>query len=180
MTALPELNDFDLGDTPAWERQPREPTKQHSAFRVFRDLPPVQRKIETVAERVGISPRRCAEWAIEWDWRDRATAWDDACHRIEDAERLEAIRSMHAMHRKAGRAALVKGMQALPNIDIERASVNSVIQLMKLGAWLERSTLTVSVEELQGIEVEADDADDPWERIARELDPRNIDIEADV
>jgi hypothetical protein len=29
------------------------------------------------------------------------------------------------------------------------------------------------VEELQGIEVEEDDSDDPWSRIARELDPRH-------
>jgi hypothetical protein len=47
-----------------------------------------------------------------------------------------------------------------------------VARLLELGAKLERSTLIVSVEELQGLDVGESDEEDPWERIARELDPR--------
>jgi hypothetical protein len=158
---------------PAWERQHGEPAKSHAAFRVYRDLPPAQRVISKVAEQVDMSPRRCAEWAVEWDWRARAEAWDDELHRVEDRERLELIRSMHTLHRKAGRAAMSAALRALSNIDIDRIPVGQVARLMELGARLERSTLLTSVEELQGIDVEVDDSDDPWERIARELDPNN-------
>lgn len=169
---LPELHEFDLGDTPAWERQHGEPTKAHGAFRIYRDTNPAQRDIAQVAERVSISPRRAREWAVEWQWRQRADAWDDACHRIEDQERLEAIRSMHAMHRRAGRAAIVKAVQALSLIEPEKMPIASVARFLELGAKLERSTLIVSVEELQGVETDDGDSKDPWERIARELDPR--------
>jgi hypothetical protein len=165
--SLPEAHDLD----PAWERQHGESSRVHGAFRIYRDLPRTQRDIAKVAEQVGISPRRAREWAVEWQWRERAGAWDDACHQIEDQERLEAIRSMHAMHRRAGRAAIVKAVQALSTVDPTDMPIAAVARLLELGAKLERSTLTVSVEELQGIELDDEDTEDPWERIARELDP---------
>lgn len=160
----------------AWDRQAGEPTRAHAAFRIYRDLAPHQRTIAEVAQQVGLSERRAREWAAQWQWRERAEAWDDACHRIEDQERLEAIRSMHAIHRRAGRAATVKAMQALANIDAERLPIGAVARLLELGAKLERSTLVVSVEELQGIDSVEDEAEDPWERIARELDPNAVEL----
>jgi hypothetical protein len=159
-----------------WERQDGEPTKAHAAFRLFRDLPGVQRSVAAVAGRVGISERRAREWALEWDWRGRADAWDDACHRIEDAERLEAIRAMHRVHRRAGRAAIDKATEALRLIDPQEMPATAVARLMELGAKLERSTLIVSVEELQGLDDVEVDVEDPWERIARELDPGAVDV----
>lgn len=162
-------DDVDLDEQP-WERQPGEPSRAHAAFRLYRDLSVTQRDIARVAQEVNISGRRAREWAVEWDWRDRAEAWDEACHRIEDAERLEAIRSMHALHRQAGRAAIVKAVQALSAIDADDMTVHAAARLLELGAKLERSTLVVSVEELQGVYVEDADVDDPWERIAQELE----------
>src|SRR4051794_4612510 len=65
----PEPHEFDLPDTPVWERQAGEPTKAHGAFRIYRDTPVSQRDIARVAEQVGISPRRAWEWAAKWEWR---------------------------------------------------------------------------------------------------------------
>ena len=168
---LPDPVDFDLADTPAWERQFREPTRAHAAFRLYRDCPPARRDIARVADQIGLSVRRAREWAVAWEWRERATAWDDACHRIEDQERLEAIRSMHRSHRRAGRAAIEKAVQALSLMEPGEMPAGAVARLLELGAKLERSTLIVSVEELQGVEVDEVDVEDPWERIAAELDP---------
>ncbi len=173
MAPLPEPHDFDLADTPVWERQHGEPTRAYAAFRIFRDLSPAQRNLATVAQQVNCSERRARHWAQEWSWRERAGAWDDACHRTEDQERLDAIRSMHAVHRRTGRAAIDKAMQALSLVEPEHIPVSTIARLIELGAKLERSTLIVSVEELQGIEVEDEETEDPWERIARELDPHN-------
>ena len=176
MTAWPEPHDFDLPETPPWERQAGEPTKPHGGFRLYRDMPPHQRSLAKVAEQVNVSERRAQQWAVEWDWRTRAEAWDDACHRIEDAERLEAIRDMHAVHRRAGRAALHKAVQALSQLDPATMPVGAVARLLALGAKLERDTLIVSVEELQGVEVIDDEVEDPWDRIARELDPDPVEV----
>jgi hypothetical protein len=168
---LPELADFDEGDAPAWERQHGEPAKQHAAFRLYRDMPAVQRSFDRVADQVGYSGKQMREWAVRWDWRERADAWDDECHRIEDAQRLDAIREMHSIHRRAGRAAVVKALQALSSLNVDGMPASSVIRLLDVGTRLERSTLTVSVEELQGLGLDEEERDDPWARIAAELSP---------
>lgn len=172
-TEWPIEADFDLHPLEVWDRQPDEPSTAYEAFRAFRDLSPHQRtSAARVAEAVGVGDRQCFKWASEWRWRERAEAWDDTCHRIDDAERLEAIRQMHAVHRRAGRAALTKAVQALSAMRAEDLTPSQAARLLQLGAQLERSTLIVSVEELQGLDVEViEDEDDPWERIARELDP---------
>ena len=175
ISSLPEPSDFDLPEQAAWDRQPGEPTKAYAAFRLCRDLAPIHRNLHPITGPAGLTERRLRAIAVEWDWRERVNAWDDACHRVEDKERLDAIRSMHAVHRRAGRTALVKSLQALSVLEAETMPASVIARLMELGAKLERSTLSVSVEELQRIDTEPDDdTEDPWERIARELDPANV------
>jgi hypothetical protein len=154
-----------------WDRRLDEPTKDYAAFRIYRDLPSLQRKLTTVAERADISIRQAQVLANRWEWRERADAWDDVCHRTEDAERLEAIRQMHALHRAAGRSTLSKALQALQLLNPAQLTPNQIARMIDLGARLERTTLLVSVEEMQGFETEDDEVEDAWERIARELDP---------
>jgi hypothetical protein len=169
---LPDPTDFDLGDRQVWDREPTESSRAYAAFRIYRDLSPMQRRLDAVADQSGLSLTRIQRLSSDFNWRDRTTAWDDACHRIEDKERLDAIRSMHAIHRKTGRAALMKGLGAMSKLDDEHMPASVAVRLIELGAKLERQTLIVSVEELQGVELESgDDVEDPWERIARELDP---------
>lgn len=177
MVAWPDAADLDMGDGDAWDRQPGEPSRSYAAFRIYRDMLPFQRSLTAVGEQIGLGARRCQTMAQRWAWRDRADAWDDACHKVEDQERLEAIRSMHETHRKAGRAALVKALQALQILQPAELNAGQVARLMALGAKLERDTLIVSVEELQGFEPIEEDEDDPWERIARELDPNNATVD---
>jgi hypothetical protein len=168
--AWPEANDYDLETAMPWDRQPHEPARAYEAFRLYRDMPPVHRKLQDLEEKTGLSYSRLRAFVARWEWRDRANAWDEACHKVEDKERLEAIRSMHAIHRQAGRAALAKAVQALSYLQAEAMPPSVIARLLELGAKLERSTLITSVEELQGIEIADEDEDDPWERIARELD----------
>lgn len=161
----------ELPEVDPWERMPGEPTREHGIFRMYRDTPAPRRDLSKLADQVDLSYRRVRELADKWAWRERADAWDDTCHRVEDQERLEAIRSMHEIHRKAGRAAVIKASQALAAMDAEHMPATAVARLLELGAKLERSTLIVSVEELQGLDVEPEETDDPWDRIAAELDP---------
>jgi hypothetical protein len=62
-------------------------------------------------------------------------------------------------------------MDALDKLETDRLTPGTIARMLELGAKLERSTLTVSVEELLGIDVTLADEEDPWERIARELYP---------
>lgn len=162
--------DTDTDTATAWDRQPGEPSKCFAAFRTFRDLAPTSRRLEDVATQVGVTSRALRNWANDWDWWARADAWDDECYRVEDVERMEAIRTMHANHRRAGRAVLLKAMAALNLVEPGAIPVATAARLLELGAKLERQTLIVSVRDLQGIDSD-DGNEDPWDRIARELDP---------
>lgn len=142
-------------------------------------MPAAQRDFEHVATQAKVTGRSIRRWALTWNWHERADAWDEACHAVDDQERLEAIRQMHGVHRRAGRAAVLKALQALNMLTPEQIvdSPSTIARLLELGTKLERSTLIVSVEELQGLEVEDEDTLDPWDRIAQELDPNNTETD---
>jgi hypothetical protein len=152
-------------DGELWERLDGESSRAYAAFRVFRDGGPLRRVLD-VAGVVGAAPATVWRWSARWDWIGRAAAWDDECRRLEDQRRLEAIRAMHDTHQRAGRVAMSKALEALDALSPGDIPAYAAARLLDLGARLERETLTVSVEELQGV-VPA--VDDPWEAIAREL-----------
>lgn len=153
-----------------WDRRDGETGRAYAAFRLFRDAGPLR----TLAAVVGFRRRTVEDWSSTWDWHARATAWDDARHMLTDAARLEAIRTMHDTHQRAGRVAMSKALAALQAARPEEIPPYAAARLLELGARLERDTLLSSVEELQGVLPEhlpgmSPPADDPWERISREL-----------
>lgn len=151
-----------------WERRPDERTRAYEAFRVYRDAG-AGRTIDPVAQVVDVTVRCVRGWSSKFDWRERAEAWDDKRFRVEDLERLEAIRTMHSNHQRAGRAAMAKALAALQALPVDHIPAGAAARLLELGARLERTTLTKSVEELQGVQVDGTPTEDPWDIIAREL-----------
>lgn len=151
-----------------WERRDGEAAKPYAAFRAYRDLGPLRRMADL--DGGSFSPKMLRVWSARFDWVDRAAAWDDATHRVDDQRRLEAIRAMHDTHSRAGRAAMRKAIQALERLTPEEIPAYAAARLLELGARLERETLTVSVEDLQGLAPASLDGEDPWERIAREFE----------
>jgi hypothetical protein len=157
------------GERQPWDRRDGETSKGYAAFRQFRDQGPLRTLGDVPGSHITIS-----RWSSRWDWSARATAWDDAAHMADDARRLEAIRTMHDTHQRAGRAAMGKALAALQRMEPEDIPPYAIAKLLELGARLERDTLIVSVEELQGVfpahlPQMAAPVDDPWERISRAL-----------
>ncbi len=151
-----------------WDRRQGESARAYEAFRRFRDLGPLRTLDPLVDEAGGVRLATLREWQARQDWRDRAAAWDDAVHRLEDRRRLEELRGMHDRHQRAGRLAMAKAITALQSVKAEEIPPYAAARLLELGARLERDTLVVSVEELQGVAPAP--VEDPWEAIARELD----------
>lgn len=151
-----------------WDRRPGESGRAYESFRRFRDLGPLRTLDQLVGgagtERLGT----LREWSRRNDWRDRAQAWDDELHRLQDRRRLEELRGMHDRHQRAGRMAMSKALAALQGVKPEDIPPYAAARLLELGTRLERDTLVVSVEELQGVAPAP--VEDPWEAIARELD----------
>jgi hypothetical protein len=151
-----------------WDRREKESARAYETFRRFRDLGPLRSLDMLVDEEAGVRRVTLLEWSRRHDWKDRAGAWDDETHRLQDAQRLEAIRTMHHVHQTAGRAILSKALAALGSVDPREIPPYAAARLLELGARLERDTLVVSVENLQG--VQPPPVEDPWETIARELE----------
>lgn len=150
-------------DEPApWERLPGETARAYASFRTFRDLGPTRG-----LDRLDVSHQTAKNWSSRWDWHRRAEAWDAEQYRVEDAERLEAIRTMHATHQRVARAAIRKAIESLNETPASHIPPGAAVRLLDVGTRLERQTLIHSVEELQGVEEE--ERDDPWQRIADEL-----------
>jgi hypothetical protein len=151
-----------------WDRRPGESSRAHAAFRQFRDLGPLRSLDVLVDDEHAIHIGTLRQWHKRHDWRDRAGAWDDETHRLDDTRRLEAIRGMHDRHQRAGRMAMAKALAALNEVRAEEIPPYAAARLLELGARLERDTLVVSVEQLQGLTPAP--AEDPWEAVARELE----------
>lgn len=151
-----------------WDRRPGESVRAHQMFRRYRDLGPLRTLDVLVDDAANVTPRTLREWSGRHDWRDRAAAWDDEVHRVEDLRRLEELRGMHDRHQRAGRAAMLKALAALQTVAPEDIPPYAAARLLELGARLERETLVVSVEQLQGVPPAP--AEDPWEAVARELE----------
>lgn len=150
----------------AWDRLPGETSKAHAAFRVYRDAGPLR----TLASVDGSANVRTAErWSQQHRWGERAVAWDDECHALDDQRRLDSLRTMHDTHQRAARLAMSKAVAALQSIDPDELPAYVAVRLLELGSRLERETLVVSVAELQGISNVEPVVDDPWEQIARAL-----------
>lgn len=152
----------------AWDRRSDETARAYDAFRRFRDAGPL-RNLRQVADATATSIRSVARWSEDHRWFERAVAWDDEVHATSDKARLEAIRTMHDNHQRAGRAVMGKALAALNKLDPEDIPAYAAARLLELGARLERDTLLTSVEELQGAASTVSVPEDPWEAIAREL-----------
>jgi len=152
----------------AWDRRSDETAQAYDAFRRFRELG-AARSLGAVATSTGRAMSTVNRWSETHKWFERAVAWDDEIHMLDDRRRLDALRKMHETHQQVGRAMQAKAMAALNALDPNQIPAYAAAKLMELGARLERETLTVSVEELQGISRSDPTAVDPWEQIAREL-----------
>ena len=155
-----------------WDQRKGESGRAHVYFRRYRDLGPLRSLDVLVDSEHAVHLATLRKWMRVHDWRDRALAWDEELHRTEDRARLEALRGMHDRHQRAGRLAQQKALEALLGVAPADIPPYAAARLLELGARLERDTLVVSVEELQGRTPAA--PEDPWDLVARELDSQPL------
>lgn len=143
-----------------WVRLPGETAKAYDAFRRFRDAG-AQR---SVAHFGPSAPN----WATKWRWQERVAAWDAEVHRVDDARRLEQIRTMDDNHQRAARALITAGLRALA--DGPPLTPHQAARFVDLGTRLERATLLGDhLEPITPAAVAEAEEMSPLERIAREL-----------
>lgn len=80
---------------------------------------------------------------------------------VEDQAHAEAVKAMWELQRDVGRKALTKAMQALDQMDVDDIPANVAVQLLKLGADMERRAV---------LGIEPDGEDDPFGALAGALE----------
>lgn len=150
-------------DRDPWDKIPGEGSTAYEAFRLFRDLGPSRSLAAVPGHSVG-SVRR---WSMRFRWRERAQAWDAETYRLEDARRLEQIRTMDDNHRVAARALITAGLRSLG--DLGPLTAHQAARFVDLGTRLERATLLGERLTAPPVVAVDDDGLSPLERIAREL-----------
>src|SRR6516164_7874165 len=124
-----------LGTPLAYERQPNESDRAFAAFCCYRDLGP-KRSLDEVGKRLyrGRSGRkrgatgRIQEWSIQWNWRERAVAWDAHldCQTREAQE--QARREMGQRHAQVALALQEKAILRLKAMSPEELSSSDLIR----------------------------------------------------
>ena len=148
-----------------WEKLPAETSRAYAAFRQYRDLGPAR----TVDAMSNVSRITAQRWSRTHRWVERAQAWDAEAYRLDDARRLDQIRTMDDTHQRAARVLIQTGLRALQ--DLGSLTPHQAARFVDLGTRLERATLLgTHLDPPPGpVPVDADEELSPLERIAREL-----------
>lgn len=60
-----------------WERQPGETNRAYAAFTEYLKMPPHERSLARVAEKLQKTPQHIENWSRRWGWVKRVGAYDD-------------------------------------------------------------------------------------------------------
>lgn len=85
-------------DIRPWDRQQGETSKAYAAFITYRDQGE-DRSAQRVADELGKSRTLIQRWCTDWNWIDRAAAWDSMPSRKTEEAYAEMAADIAAQHR---------------------------------------------------------------------------------
>jgi hypothetical protein len=99
-----------------FDRLEKESAKAYEAFALYRDLPPSERSLVAVSERLGKQLSMFKRWSAQFQWVKRATAWDthqDRIRRTRLAAEREKTRERQSNNNRIASQALMAPILAL-------------------------------------------------------------------
>jgi hypothetical protein len=132
-----------------WEPQRDETPRAYTAFLVYRDLGP-RRSLRKAApivydlptdEQVPLtSPklRQLKTWSAEFQWVNRAHAWDVHLDDETRYEQVEAVKEMRRRHAAVANMALAKAAERLREMTSKEMTVRDAASLLDLAVKVER------------------------------------------
>lgn len=115
----------DLATLNPWDRLAEEPSRAFAAFCIYRDMPPEERtilgtyRIWMDDESLEAYSGQFQRWAADYDWADRALAFDRHVDRKIQEEIRDERMKWRSNRRSILQAALIKGADILTNYDAE-------------------------------------------------------------
>jgi hypothetical protein len=125
---------------PSYTRLPGESTVAHAAFTVYRDLGP-GRSLRKVARMLGKSRQLLDRWSVQWDWVQRASAWDEQRDEVNRRANLLACEQMSQRHAALAllcQEKVVERLASMTQDDIAAMSIRDVCALLHLAEEIER------------------------------------------
>lgn len=125
----------DTGALP-WERQKGESSQAFEAFSIYRDKGP-DRSIRAVAQELDKSRQLLGRWSTQWEWVERARAYDNELDRQARIAAIKDVKDMRKRQTKTGVFMQKKALEALEKLKPDDLDVNAIIRLISEGAKLE-------------------------------------------
>jgi len=124
-----------------WERLPNETTKSYDLFVGFLEMGP-RRNLKELAEITKEKVSKIQALSSRWNWKIRATAWDDEQHKRKQDAELAECEEMAKRHIRIAMGLQMTGIQALKQFEspekISKMRTSDVVNLFKLGVDIER------------------------------------------
>lgn len=141
VTAISDYALMAVDEPEPWDRRADESANDFHSFTIYRNLG-AKRTFATTARTLGILPANVFTRAKEYDWRDRAAAWDFYMDRIFQAELVERQRvlakTQFEMAEKSLKAlnapveALLAKMEADPEGTMAEFGAKDIARLLKM------------------------------------------------
>lgn len=133
-------------DERIWEQQPDESSKAYEAFVFYRDLGAGRTMIE-VARSLKKSYSLIRRWSENWNWDERASAWDN--HLTEKAADKAAQEYAQMIERQIsiGKMLQARAAKAIQSLDFAKVSARALPALMKMmesGVRIEQSAREIA------------------------------------
>lgn len=124
---MPRRPNYESDESGIWTRREHESSQAFHAFCLYRDAGPRRSKVgvtNTLAGRDHDSEKRhksgiVQQWAVKYDWANRAKAWDDYLDLHARRRQLEIVERMVEQHAKIASQAL--GVLMMPLVELSHA-----------------------------------------------------------
>lgn len=141
-----------------WERQQGESPQAYEAFATYRDMG-AERNLRAVAQALNKSLTIIGRWSKNWEWVERARAWDNELTRKAKEAAAKKVKDMTGRHINIAMQLQKKALEALEVLDVEEMSPKDIKEFIKAATELERANRLAEAElGKDGRSTSADDA----------------------
>jgi len=124
-----------------WERYPNETSRSYDLFCQFLDMG-TSRNLRELAQLTQQKVSKLQGLSSRWNWKIRATAWDDEQHKRKQDAELAECEEMAKRHIRIAMGLQMKGLEGLKMFDDEeklrKMRTSDIVNLFKLGVDIER------------------------------------------
>lgn len=133
------------GEQP-WERQKDESSKAFEGFTVYRDMG-AERSLAKAGRSLGKSKTLLEKWSSQWNWVERARAYDNEIERQAKAKAVKEVKEMHSRHIKIALQLQAKALEALNKTKPTLMEPKDIKEFIKVATELERMNRIIEDDE---------------------------------